>query len=98
MGIRRLGRFCTRPVPPPSTRALTRSAWCSAAAATATTVGTSMGAPEGAEAKKKAVVPGAAPVAKGPAPDWSALLQRLDPALVQALAATVQQTLKVRTI
>ncbi len=35
------------------------------------------------------------PVTKGPNPDWTALLQRLDPTLVQALAATVQQTLKV---
>ena len=35
--------------------------------------------------------------AKSPSHNWSGLLQRLDPTLVQALAATVQLTLKVRT-
>ena len=66
------------------------------AAAIASTLETATGVGKGSEAKKNAVVPGIAITGKGPAPDWSALLQRLDPALVQALAATVQQTLKVK--
>jgi len=50
----------------------------------------------GGSSTKKVSVLGSVSSAKAISHDWSGMLQRLDPTLVQALAATVQQTLKVR--